>query len=138
MSPTLPAALPIGQSVLLDVLRAGMTGVTVVSERPSDYVQRMPLVHARVIPGGRGIHPRFLFVVTVSVDAYAPDAATAQGLAETARRVLVAAQLAQEVHAQGVLNRVATTQWPSESRDPDQPSGLARYHAKYSLTIRRQ
>jgi hypothetical protein len=135
----LPTALPLGQEVLLAVLRAGVTSPTaVVSLRPPDYMARLPLLHARLVPGGRDLHPRFLFVATCSVDAYATDAPAAANLAEVARRVLLAAHLAQSVHAGGVLNQAAVTQWPTELRDPDQPSGMARYHAKYAITIRRQ
>jgi len=138
MSPLAPA-MPAANAVLLAVLRAGVESpVVVMSNRAPDYTKRLPFLHARTVPGGRDLHPRFLFQVVISVDAYAAGAAAAQDLAEQARLILVAAQRAQAVHAGGVLKRVATTQWPAEARDPDQPSGLARYHAKYALTIRRQ
>lgn len=140
MSPalTVPAA-PEGTDLVLDVLRAALPGgVVVVSSRPADYAQHVPLVHAQVIPGGRDVHPRFLYTAVVSVDAYSANASDASALSESVRRALQSVWSAQSIHAGGSVSSVVTTQWPSQMRDPDLPSGLARYHAKHTLSIRRQ
>lgn len=106
------------------------------TRQPADVMARLPYLVAREVPGGGDTDDRFAQSVSLQLDAYAATARDARRLAGRALVLLRAAQRAQTVTPDGYLAQLTVTAYPAELREPDQPSGFARYVAGCSAIVR--
>jgi len=126
--------------VVLLILRDGIDGATVMSRRPDEVPDFLPLVVCRR-SGGSSPRPQFYDDVYLNVQCWADrdgdaDAVrVARNLADEVRRVLWQAWRAQTVTPAGHIAWIRESLGPLESTDPDLPY-LGRFQATYELRIR--
>lgn len=142
----MPRVLPDVDLMLVTLLRAELAmGTEVESLRPADFLDRLPMVTARRIPGGGPTRNwRFRDTALVDVQTWAKDAAGAatgrQQASDLAEACLVALCRAADrqtvLVGLGSVKSVAVTAGPGELRDPDQPGGLSRFQASYRIAVR--
>lgn len=115
------------------------SGVQVFTEFPVDILSRMPCVIVHCYGGLDLIDPRFAIQPTIQVDSIAVDRRAAAALAGTCHRSLLNAWLnARRVTGTdaGVISRVTVLAHPARLATVADPSGYARWTARYLLTLR--
>ena len=129
--------------LLLDLLRADLPGVQVMSRIPDHLDDYLPLVVIRRI-GGDSPWPRFYDTVWVNIQCWCADPRTAgsdqfraaSDLADDVRRSLWTAYETQRVIAgAGWIGAIRESTAPQEVSDQDRPL-LGRYAATYELRVR--
>jgi hypothetical protein len=131
--------LPDIDLMLVTLLRDGLgTGVEVQNLRPADFLDRLPMVTARRIPGGGPpANWRFRDTAPVDVQTWAATRAQASDLAQECLVVLCSAADRQAVlPGLGSIKTVVVTAGPGELREADQPGRLSRFQAGYRVTVR--
>lgn len=125
--------------VILASLRhylASLTPATnVYSRQPADVLAVLPCVVARSY-GGTDLYLNLGARPTIQVDSYADDRRPAAVLADAAASALIEAWRSSYRTPDGVICGVETTARPAEFPDDQAPSGLVRFTATYTLTIR--
>jgi len=131
--------------IVLDLLRADMPGVTVMSRIPDHITDYLPLVVVRRTGGEppARVDPRFYDVVLVNVQCFCADTPggvdqyrAASDLADQVRGVLWRAVRTQRVIPdKGWLSDMRESTGPIEITDPDAVA-LGRFTASYELRVR--
>ena len=135
-----PRLRPDVDMMLVVLLRARLPrDVLVQNGRPAKLIERLPVVAARAVSPGSFPQTRNVrrkWPVGISVDSWARTRRRASNLDDLVLRVLVEAQ-EQATPAAGAHIALLDVDVPgAEVREPDQPTGLCRWQASYSLLLR--
>lgn len=135
----MPRVLPDVDMMVPALLRGELdAGVTVENLRPADFLQRLPLVTARRIPGaGPPRNWQFYDVALLDLQTWAATRKQASDLAADCLTALCSAGARQAVLAGlGSFKSVDVTVGPGELREADQAGDLWRFHSSYRVAVR--
>lgn len=130
--------LPDADALLLSVIRAGTSAVTVGTQIPSTLLEKIktkPFGTVKRI-GGSAADPRYLDQATVDVQTWATSRKAAYDAAAVIRSTLLDAALDQTTFPLGHIARFVELSGISELRTADQAGGVWRFQATYSLFLR--